>query len=78
MIVDADAEEEDEPAKQVNVTFARQVPDFIKKMREQSFQTHAKKSLEEQWIECDYKPVNSNLAEVYLNFVIKTKNILFS
>ncbi|XP_001600399.1 DNA-directed RNA polymerase III subunit RPC5 [Nasonia vitripennis] len=59
-----DAEEEDEPAKQVNVTFARNVPDFIKKMREQSFQTRAKKSMEEQWIKCDYKPANSNLAEL--------------
>ncbi|KAJ8667381.1 hypothetical protein QAD02_009043 [Eretmocerus hayati] len=59
-----DMEEEEEPAKQVNVTFARQVPDFIKKMREQSFQTHSKKLMEEQWIPCHYKPATSSQAEL--------------
>lgn len=59
-----DFEEEDEPAKQVNVTFARHVPDFIQKMREQSFQTHTKKILEEAAIPCEYKPVRSQEAEV--------------
>ena len=57
-------EEEEEPAKQVNVTFARQVPEYVKKMREQSFQTHAKKAMEEQWIPCQYEKAISSIAEV--------------
>lgn len=64
MFDDADGDEEDEPAKQINVTFARQVPDFIKKMKEQSFLTRAKKSLEEPWINCQYQDTNSSKAEV--------------
>ncbi|KAK2576209.1 hypothetical protein KPH14_005579 [Odynerus spinipes] len=59
-----DIEEEDEGPKQVNVTFDRQTPDFIKKMQEQSFQHFSKKSLEEKWINTDYAPVNSTQAEL--------------
>lgn len=62
-----DLEEEEEPAKQVNVTFARHVPDFIQKMREQSFQTHTKKILEEAAIPCQYRKATSAELEVCSN-----------
>ncbi|OAD60047.1 DNA-directed RNA polymerase III subunit RPC5 [Eufriesea mexicana] len=57
-------DEEEEGPKQVNVTFARQKPEFMKKMQEQSFQHYAKKSLEERWIHTNYNPVNSTQAEL--------------
>lgn len=57
-------DEEEEGPKQVNVTFARQKPEFMKKMQEQSFQHHTKKSLEERWIHTNYMPANSSQAEV--------------
>ncbi|XP_024940952.1 DNA-directed RNA polymerase III subunit RPC5 isoform X2 [Cephus cinctus] len=56
--------EEEEPAKQVNVTFARQEPEYLKKMREQSFQHQTKKSSEEQWINTDYIPATNPQAEL--------------
>ncbi|XP_017884887.1 DNA-directed RNA polymerase III subunit RPC5 [Ceratina calcarata] len=59
-----EGEEEEEGPKQVNVSFARQKPDFIKKMQEQSFQHHTKKSLEERWIHTNYVPVTSTQAEL--------------
>ncbi|KAL2740836.1 DNA-directed RNA polymerase III subunit RPC5 [Vespula squamosa] len=59
-----DVEEEDEGPKQVNVTFDRQTPDFLKKMQEQSFQHFSKKSSEEKWIHTSYAPVNSTQAEL--------------
>lgn len=37
-------------------------------MREQSFQTHTKKILEEAAIPCQYKSVKSNEAEVSKNY----------
>ncbi|XP_011634494.1 DNA-directed RNA polymerase III subunit RPC5-like [Pogonomyrmex barbatus] len=48
-----DAEEEDN-ATPVKVTFARHLPDNLKKMQEQSFQHHYKKSQEERWIHTNY------------------------
>ncbi|XP_058806428.1 DNA-directed RNA polymerase III subunit RPC5 [Phymastichus coffea] len=59
-----EVDEENEPARQINVTFARQVPEFIKKMKEQSFLTRAKKSLEEPWINCRYRRANSSHADI--------------
>ncbi|XP_043280382.1 DNA-directed RNA polymerase III subunit RPC5 [Venturia canescens] len=59
-----DGEEEEEAVKQVNVTFARQKSDFFTKMREQSFQEQSKKSLEESWIETQYRETNSSQAEL--------------
>ncbi|XP_033336227.1 RNA polymerase III subunit E [Megalopta genalis] len=59
-----EAEEEEEGPKQVNVTFARQKPEFMKKMQEQSFQHYTQKSLEERWIHTKYSPANSNQAEL--------------
>ncbi|XP_076172472.1 RNA polymerase III subunit E [Ptiloglossa arizonensis] len=59
-----DYEEEEEGPKQVSVTFARQKPEFIKKMQEQSFQHHTQKSLEERWIHTNYIPANSTQAEL--------------
>lgn len=50
--------------KQVNVTFARQKSEYFTKMREQSFQEQSKKSLEESWIETEYREANSSQAEV--------------
>ncbi|KZC05614.1 PREDICTED: DNA-directed RNA polymerase III subunit RPC5 [Dufourea novaeangliae] len=57
-------DEEEEGPKQVNVTFARQKPEFMKKMQEQSFQHHTQKSLEERWIHTNYIPTNSTQAEL--------------
>ncbi|CAK9834119.1 DNA-directed RNA polymerase III subunit RPC5 [Anthophora retusa] len=57
-------DEEEEGPKQVNVTFARQKPEFMKKMQEQSFQHHAKKSLEERWIHTKYVPATTAQAEL--------------
>ncbi|XP_397129.4 DNA-directed RNA polymerase III subunit RPC5 [Apis mellifera] len=57
-------DEEEEGPKQVSVTFARQKPEFMKKMQEQSFQHHTKKSLEERWIHTNYVPVNSTQSEL--------------
>ncbi|KAK1130022.1 hypothetical protein K0M31_019707 [Melipona bicolor] len=59
-----DYDEEDEGPKQVNVTFARQKPEYMKKMQEQSFQHHTKKSLEENWIHTNYAPANAPEAEL--------------
>ncbi|KOX67791.1 DNA-directed RNA polymerase III subunit RPC5 [Melipona quadrifasciata] len=59
-----DYDEEDEGPKQVNVTFARQKPEYMKKMQEQSFQHHTKKSLEENWIHTNYVPPNAPEAEL--------------
>ncbi|XP_031837330.1 RNA polymerase III subunit E isoform X2 [Nomia melanderi] len=59
-----DLEEEEEGPKQVNVTFARQKPEFMKKMQEQSFQHQTQKSLEERWIHTKYIPTNSTQAEL--------------
>lgn len=56
--------EEEETAKQVNVQFARNLPDYKKKEREQSFQQHSKKTAEEKWIETVYFPSTSAQAEV--------------
>lgn len=62
--VGEDMEEEDEGPKQVNVTFDRQTPDFLKKMQEQSFQNFSKKSSEEKWVHTNYAPVNTTQAEL--------------
>ncbi|XP_054003978.1 DNA-directed RNA polymerase III subunit RPC5 [Hylaeus anthracinus] len=59
-----DYEDEEEGPKQVSVTFARQKPEFMKKMQEQSFQHHAQKSLEERWIHTNYVQANSTQAEL--------------
>ncbi|XP_066587865.1 DNA-directed RNA polymerase III subunit RPC5 [Prorops nasuta] len=59
-----DVTEEDEGLKQVNVTFARQKPEFLKKMQEQSFQHHSQKSMEERWIHTNYAAANSSQAEL--------------
>ncbi|XP_029043499.1 DNA-directed RNA polymerase III subunit RPC5 [Osmia bicornis bicornis] len=57
-------EEEEEASKQVTVSFARQKPDFMKKMQEQSFQHHTQKSLGERWIHTNYIPTNATQAEL--------------
>lgn len=59
-----DYEEEDEGPKQVNVTFARQKPEYMKKMQEQSFQHHTRRSLEENWIHTNYVTANAPEAEL--------------
>ncbi|XP_012271534.1 DNA-directed RNA polymerase III subunit RPC5 [Orussus abietinus] len=56
--------DEEDNVTQVNVTFARQKPEFLKKMREQSFQHHAKKSSEEPWIQTNYISASSPQAEL--------------
>lgn len=55
---------DEEEAKQVNVKFARQKSEFSKKLREQSFQQHAKKLAEEQWIHTDYRDSTTSQAEL--------------
>lgn len=61
---DAEIEEEEEPAKQVNVSFARQKPDHIKKLQEQSFKCQTNKSFEESWIHTKYIPATNSKAEL--------------
>ncbi|XP_046434303.1 DNA-directed RNA polymerase III subunit RPC5 [Neodiprion fabricii] len=69
-----EAEDEEESVKQVNVTFARQEPEFLKKMREQSFQHHTKKSLEEQWVHTEYVKPTTGKAELTRMEMISTSN----
>lgn len=57
-------EEPEEEAKQVNVTFARQKSEYAQKRKEQSFQEHAKKISEEQWISTTYRNVSSTQSEL--------------
>lgn len=49
-----DDDEEEDSATRVNVTFARRLPDNLKKLQEQSFQHHYRKSQEERWIQTNY------------------------
>lgn len=63
-VMGEEVEDEEDGAKQVNVTFARHEPEFLKKMREQSFQHYSKKSLEERWVQTRYVPANANKAEL--------------
>jgi hypothetical protein len=44
----------------VNVTFARRLPDDIRKLQEQSFQHYSKKSHEEPWICTNYYSSNDS------------------
>lgn len=83
IIYNIEYDEEEEGPKQVSVTFARQKPEFMKKMQEQSFQHHTKKSLEERWIHTNYIPVNSTQSEVnifiyFYKFIIKIFIILIA
>ncbi|XP_034942315.1 DNA-directed RNA polymerase III subunit RPC5 [Chelonus insularis] len=57
-------ETEEEEVKQVNVKFARQKSEITKKKQEQSFQQHAKKISEEQWINTEYRNAQSSQAEL--------------
>ncbi|XP_011695405.1 PREDICTED: DNA-directed RNA polymerase III subunit RPC5-like [Wasmannia auropunctata] len=49
-----DDDEDEDNATPVKVTFARHLPDNLKKLQEQSFQHHYKKSQEERWIDTNY------------------------
>ncbi|XP_012534472.2 LOW QUALITY PROTEIN: DNA-directed RNA polymerase III subunit RPC5 [Monomorium pharaonis] len=49
-----DDDEEDDNPTPVKVTFARRLPDNLKKLQEQSFQHHHKKSEEERWMRTNY------------------------
>ncbi|XP_018402128.1 PREDICTED: DNA-directed RNA polymerase III subunit RPC5-like [Cyphomyrmex costatus] len=57
-----DDEEENNPIP-VKVTFARHLPDNVKKLQEQSFQHHHRKSQEERWIHTKYIPAYDEQAE---------------
>ncbi|KAL0118187.1 hypothetical protein PUN28_009095 [Cardiocondyla obscurior] len=58
-----DDDEEEDNATPVKVTFARHLPDNLKKLQEQSFQHHSKKSQEEPWMHTSYAPVYDIQAE---------------
>ncbi|XP_048508033.1 DNA-directed RNA polymerase III subunit RPC5 isoform X2 [Athalia rosae] len=73
-IMGEEVEDEEDSAKQVNVTFARQEPEFLKKIREQSFQHYSKKSLEERWVHTSYVPVNAPKAELARMEMISSSN----
>ncbi|XP_012219476.1 DNA-directed RNA polymerase III subunit RPC5 [Linepithema humile] len=49
-----DNDEDEDSAAPVKVTFARHLTDNLKKIQEQSFQHHSKKSQEEPWIQTNY------------------------
>ena len=56
----------------MKVTFARHLPDNLKKLQEQSFQHHNKKSQEERWMHTNYIPVYDIQAEVScLDIIVK-------
>ncbi|XP_025994121.1 DNA-directed RNA polymerase III subunit RPC5 [Solenopsis invicta] len=55
-----DDNEEEDNATPVNVTFARRLPDNLKKLQEQSFQHYSKKSDEEPWICTNYYSSNNS------------------
>ncbi|KYN08719.1 DNA-directed RNA polymerase III subunit RPC5, partial [Cyphomyrmex costatus] len=57
-----DDEEENNPIP-VKVTFARHLPDNVKKLQEQSFQHHHRKSQEERWIHTKYISAYDEQAE---------------
>ncbi|XP_014226289.1 DNA-directed RNA polymerase III subunit RPC5-like [Trichogramma pretiosum] len=59
---DADGSDDELLEHEVHAKFARPVPDYVQKKREQSFETHAKKSMEETWIPSEYisKKTNKN------------------
>ncbi|XP_033214367.1 DNA-directed RNA polymerase III subunit RPC5 [Belonocnema kinseyi] len=59
-----ETEEEEEAAKQVSVIFARQKPEHLKKLQEQSFKSQTTKSYEEAWIHTKYMPPTSSKAEL--------------
>lgn len=52
----------------VQVTFAKNLPDNLKRMQEQSFQHHSKKSQEEPWIHTNYIPFYDTQTEVSIDF----------
>ncbi|XP_018343176.1 PREDICTED: DNA-directed RNA polymerase III subunit RPC5 [Trachymyrmex septentrionalis] len=58
-----DDDEEEDNATPVKVTFARHLPDNLKKLQEQSFQHHNKKSQEERWMHTNYIPAYDAQAE---------------
>ncbi|XP_011866835.1 PREDICTED: DNA-directed RNA polymerase III subunit RPC5 isoform X2 [Vollenhovia emeryi] len=58
-----DDNEEEDKATSVKVKFARHLSDNLKKLQEQSFQHHYKKSQEESWILTNYTPVYDTQAE---------------
>lgn len=56
--------DKDEDAMPVQVTFAKHLPDNLKRMQEQSFQHHTKKSQEEPWIHTSYIPFYDSQTEL--------------
>jgi len=52
----------------VRVTFARHLPDNLRRLQEQSFQHHYKKSQEERWMNANYVPPHDMQAEVGLQY----------
>lgn len=73
LLLEKQEEEEEETPKQLNVHFARNLPDYKKKERERSFQQHSKQTAEEKWIETVYFPSTSSRAQV-----LKRLRIIFT
>ncbi|CAL1678401.1 unnamed protein product [Lasius platythorax] len=59
-----DGDEEEDNAMPVQVTFAKHLSDNLKRMQEQSFQHHSKKSQEEPWIHTNYIPFYDTQTEL--------------
>ncbi|XP_071649711.1 DNA-directed RNA polymerase III subunit RPC5 [Temnothorax longispinosus] len=76
-----DDDEEEDNATPVKVTFARHLPDNLKKLQEQSFQHHYKKSQEERWMHTSYAPTydvqtESTRIEMFCPSAEESENIL--
>ncbi|KAL6423967.1 hypothetical protein ACFW04_009717 [Cataglyphis niger] len=59
-----DGDEDEDNATPVQVTFAKNLSDNLKRMQEQSFQHHSKKSQEEPWIHTNYIPFYDTQTEL--------------
>ncbi|XP_074095354.1 RNA polymerase III subunit E [Cotesia typhae] len=57
-------ESDEEETKAISVTFSRNRTDASKKLQEQSFENHSKKSLEELWIDTQYMNAESTQAQL--------------
>ncbi|CAB0028008.1 unnamed protein product [Trichogramma brassicae] len=59
--VDADDEEPEEI--EVHAKFTKNISDYAKQQREKSFQTHARKSMEEEWVPCKFQRAEEPIKE---------------
>ncbi|KAL7298356.1 hypothetical protein TKK_0008699 [Trichogramma kaykai] len=56
--------DDDEPEElEVHAKFAKNISDYTKQQREKSFQTHARKSMEEKWVPCKFQKAEEPIKE---------------